>query len=428
MEINKLNGFLNGEIRVPGDKSISHRSVILGSISEGKTQVKNFLMGEDCLDTIKCFRKLGVKIEIKEREVLIHGVGINGLKKPDGPLYAGNSGTTIRLLTGLLSGQSFETTILGDDSLSKRPMERITKPLSLMGADLNCNENKYPPIVIKPVDKLNGIKYKQSKASAQVKSSIMLAGLYTDDDILINQPEISRDHTERMMKYFGVDIKVDGKKIYMNGKKEKLKSRNIFVPGDISSAAFYIIAALIIKDSHIVIKDVGINPTRTGIIDVMLEMGANIRVSNKRVVNEEELGDIEVKYSKLKSVEIGGDIIPRIIDEIPIIALAANFAKGKTIIKDAEELKVKESNRIDTVCYELNKMGMDITPTEDGMIINGGKKLKGAKVDSKGDHRIAMMLAVAGFISEGKTYISNFNSVNVSNPNFIKIFNSICHI
>src|SRR6056297_1083117 len=428
MEINKLNGFLNGEIRVPGDKSISHRSVILGSISEGKTQVKNFLMGEDCLDTIKCFRKLGVKIEIKEREVLIHGVGINGLKKPDGPLYAGNSGTTIRLLTGLLSGQSFETTILGDDSLSKRPMERITKPLSLMGADLNCNENKYPPIVIKPVDKLNGIKYKQSKASAQVKSSIMLAGLYTDDDILINQPEISRDHTEIMMKYFGVDIKVDGKKIYMNGKKEKLKSRNIFVPGDISSAAFYIIAALIIKDSHIVIKDVGINPTRTGIIDVMVEMGANIKVSNKRLVNEEELGDIEIKYSKLKSIEIGGDIIPRIIDEIPIIALAANFAEGKTVIKNAEELKVKETNRIDAVCCELNKMGADIIPSEDGMIINGGKNLIGYSVSSRGDHRIAMMLAVAGYMAEGKTYIDSFDSVNVSNPNFIGIFNSLCHI
>ncbi len=428
MEINKLTNSLKGEIRVPGDKSISHRSVILGSISEGKTNIKNFLMGEDCLDTIKCFRKLGVNIEIKGSEVDIEGVGIRGLKKSKEPLYAGNSGTTIRLLTGLLAGQNFKTTILGDDSLSKRPMDRITKPLSLMGADITCNGDIYPPIVINPVDKLTGLKYKQIKASAQVKSSILLAGLYTKEDILIIQPELSRDHTERMMKYFGIDIKVEGKKVYMSGKREKLEGRKIFVPGDISSAAFYIVAASIIKDSHIIIKDVGLNATRTGIIDVMMNMGGNIEIHNKRTINEEEVGDIEIKYSQLKAVEINGDIIPRIIDEIPIIALAANFAEGSTVIKNAEELKVKETNRIDAVCCELNKMGSNITPTEDGMVINGGKNLVGTSVSSRGDHRIAMMLAVAGYMAEGKTYINNFDSVNVSNPNFIGIFNSLRHI
>ncbi len=428
MEIKKLDSSLKGVIRVPGDKSISHRSVILGSISEGKTQISNFLMGEDCLDTIKCFRKLGVRIDINDSEVVVNGVGINGLKKPDGPLYAGNSGTTIRLLTGLLSGQNFRTTISGDASLSKRPMDRITKPLSLMGADLSCSNNIFPPIVINPVNKLTGLEYKQNKASAQVKSSILLAGLYTDEDITIIQPEISRDHTERMMKYFGINIKVEDKKVFMRGKRDNMKGRKIFVPGDISSAAFYIVAASIIKDSHIVIKDVGINATRTGIIDVMSQMGGNIKVNNKRIINEEEVGDIEIKYSQLKAIEIGGDIIPRIIDEIPIIALAANFAEGSTIIKDAEELKVKETNRIDAVCYELNKMGANITPTEDGMIINGRKNLLGTSVNSRGDHRIAMMLAVAGYVSEGKTYIDNFDSVNVSNPNFIQIFNSLCHI
>jgi len=385
-------------------------------------------MGEDCLDTIKCFRKLGVKIDIKDSEVVIGGVGIKGLKKSKEPLYAGNSGTTIRLLTGLLSGQDFKTTILGDDSLSKRPMDRITKPLSLMGADISCSNDIYPPILINPVDKLSGLRYKQTKASAQVKSSILLAGLYTDEDILIIQPEVSRDHTERMMKYFGIDIKVEGKKIYMSGKRKKLKGRKIFVPGDISSAAFYIVAASIIKDSHIIIKDLGLNPTRTGIIDVVMNMGGNIEIHNKRNINEEEVGDVEIKYSKLKSIEIGGDIIPRIIDEIPIIALAANFAEGKTVIKNAEELKVKETNRIDAVCCELNKMGADIIPSEDGMIINGGKNLIGNSVSSRGDHRIAMMLAVAGYMAEGKTYIDSFDSVNVSNPNFIGIFNSLCHI
>ncbi len=428
MEINKLTGSLKGEIRVPGDKSISHRSIILGSISEGKTHINNFLMGEDCLNTIKCFRKLGVKIDINDSEVIVDGVGIKGLKKSIEPLYAGNSGTTMRLLTGLLSGQSFETIISGDESLSKRPMDRITKPLSLMGADISCSNGIYPPIIINQVNKLTGLKYKQKKASAQVKSSILLAGLYTDEDIEILQPEISRDHTERMMKYFGIDIRIEGKKIYMRGKREKLTGKKVFVPGDISSAAFYIVAASIIKDSHIVIKDVGINDTRTGIIDVMMNMGGSIKIHNKRTINEEDVGDIEIKYSNLKSIEIGGDIIPRIIDEIPIIALAANFAEGSTVIRDAEELKVKETNRIDAVCCELNKMGADIIPSDDGMIINGGKNLTGSSVSSRGDHRIAMMLAVAGYLAEGKTSIDNFESVNVSNPNFMKIFNSLCHI
>jgi 3-phosphoshikimate 1-carboxyvinyltransferase len=425
MKINNINTPLVGKIKVPGDKSISHRSVMLGAISEGETIIENFLMGEDCLDTIKCFRNLGVNISIDKEVITVKGVGLKGFKNPNKTLYAGNSGTTIRLMTGILAGQNFKTIISGDESLSKRPMDRITNPLSIMGADINCKDDLYPPIEIKPVSRLKGIKYLQPKASAQVKSAILFAGLYTDEDIHIIQPEISRDHTERMMKYFGANINITGKEVLMKGKRNSLKGKKIFVPGDISSAAFYIVAASIIKDSHIVIKDVGINPTRTGIIDIMNMMGGNINILNKRVMNEEEVGDIEVKYSQLKGINIDGEIIPRIIDEIPIIALASSYAKGETVIRGAEELKVKESNRIDAVSVELNKLGASIKATDDGMIIQGERTLIGNEVDSRGDHRIAMMLAVAGLKAKGTTNIKRFDSVNVSNPNFIQLFNSL---
>lgn len=425
MIFKEYNGRLNGEIKVPGDKSISHRSIMMGAIAEGKTRVSGFLLGEDCLSTIGCFKDMGVDIKVNDKIVEIDGVGLKGLKDPAKILDAGNSGTTIRLLSGILVGQRFKTIISGDDSLVTRPMDRISNPLKEMGGHIECRDGKYPPLTIYPSDIIRGINYQQKKASAQVKSSILLAGLYSNEEVIITQPAVSRDHTERMFKYFGIEIISEGKKVILKKGPKKFEGKDIFVPGDISSAAFYIVAATIFENSHIRIKDVGLNETRTGIIDVMIKMGADIKILNQRIINEEEVGDIEVKYSKLKGIEIGGDIIPRIIDEIPIIALAAVFAEGTTTIYDAEELKVKESNRIEAVSKELNTMGANIQEKEDGMIIEGTCKLEGAKVKSRGDHRIAMMLAVAGQKAKGSTEVSDFQCANVSNPEFIQIFNSL---
>ena len=425
MIFREYKGSLRGSIEVPGDKSISHRSIMMGAVAQGTTIVKGFLLGEDCLSTIKCFKDMGVNINVLDQIVEIQGVGLKGLKKPNKILNAGNSGTTIRLISGILAGQNFETRISGDNSLKKRPMDRIAEPLSQMGAKIECTNKKYPPITIFPVNKIQGINYKQKKASAQVKSSILFAGLYSEDEVRINQPELSRDHTEKMFKYYGVDIETRGKEIVLNKGTKEFNGKEIYVPGDISSAAFYIVAGVLFENSHITIKNVGLNKTRTGIIDVMLKMGADLRILNQKTVNGEEIGDILIKHSNLKGVEIGGEIIPRIIDEIPIIALAAVFAEGDTIIKDAEELKVKESNRIKTVYEELSKMGAEIKEKEDGMIIKGTRKLKGTKVLSSGDHRIAMMLAVAGEKAEGITEVDDFKCADVSNPDFIQLFNTL---
>jgi 3-phosphoshikimate 1-carboxyvinyltransferase len=415
---------LVGEIKVPGDKSISHRAIMIGSLAKGKTIIRNFLMGEDCLSTIRCFRELGVEIDIYDEKVVVNGVGLNGLKKPHKKLDVGNSGTTIRLMSGILAAQKFPSVIEGDESIMKRPMDRIIAPLRLMGADIKGIDDKYPPLIIRPVESLSGICYRQPIASAQVKSSILLAGLYSKDNTSVIQPSLSRDHTERMLKYFGIDIKTEGKKVILN-KGKIFYGKDVFVPGDISSAAFFIVGALILKDSKITVKDVGLNKTRTGIIDALKNMGGNIGISDYRALNNEPIGDITVEYSKLKGITIEGDIIPRLIDEIPIIAVAASLAQGTTIIRNAEELKVKESNRLRAIVNELRKMNVDIEELEDGMIIRGPNKIKSAELNSYNDHRITMALSILSLCAEGQSVIDDTSSVNISFPNFYKILESL---
>jgi 3-phosphoshikimate 1-carboxyvinyltransferase len=413
-----------GEISVPGDKSISHRSIIFGSLAEGETTVENFLMGEDCISTINCFRDMGVEITYKNTDVKIKGVGLKGLKKPGKTLDAGNSGTTIRILAGILACQDFESEIDGDDSLRKRPMSRVAEPINQMGGDVRCTDKKFPPVKIHPSKEIKGIKYIQPTASAQVKSCLLMAGMYAEGKVEIVQPSISRDHTERMMQHFGIPIEIEGKNVSIC-KTKQFKGKHIFVPGDISTAAFYMVAACIVEGSDVLIKDVGLNPTRTGIIDVLKDMGASITVENERIMNEEIIGDLRIKGSRLKGITIEGDTIPRIIDEIPIIALAAVFAEGTTVINDAEELKVKETDRIEAVCAELSKMGALITPKHDGMIINGTQRLMGAEVKTYGDHRMGMMLALAGGFAEGETKIDNIDCINVSNPVFFELLEKL---
>ena len=410
---------LKGVFTVPGDKSISHRAVMFGSISDGRTNISGFLTGEDCLSTISCFKKMGIEIEVCGTDVVVHGKGLHGLSSPEGILDVGNSGTTIRLLTGLLCGQDFNCKLTGDNSIQKRPMERVAVPLREMGADISgrIKDNKlFAPVNVKG-KKLKGISYAMNVASAQVKSAILLASLYADGQTEIIEPEPTRNHTEIMLNYLGADIKRDGNKIISSPVKE-LYAKEIHVPGDISSAAYFLVTGTICKNSEITINNVGVNPTRTGIISVLHEMGANISVENKRVVCGEPVADIHVKYSKLKGITIGGDIIPSLIDEIPVIAVAASLAEGKTVIKDAGELKVKESNRIKTIVCELKKLGADIEETEDGMVINGVNRLKGNVCESYGDHRIAMSIAVAALASQGETTIKGMECADISFPGF----------
>ncbi|QSZ27990.1 3-phosphoshikimate 1-carboxyvinyltransferase [Aceticella autotrophica] len=413
---------LMGLIKVPGDKSISHRAIMIGSIAEGITEIEGFLRGQDCLSTIECMRKLGVDIDLNEKLVKIKGKGLY-LKESNSILDVGNSGTTLRLIMGILAGQNFETTLTGDESIKKRPMGRIIKPLSMMGADIKSRENNFAPIRIRG-GKLKGINYKMPIASAQVKSCIMLASLYADKKTLIEEPYPSRNHSELMLNCFGADIKVD-KNIISCYPVSKLYGQKISVPGDISSAAYFIVASSIVPGSDVTITGVNINPTRTGIIDVIQKMGGNIKISNRKIINNEPVADITVKTSSLKGIEISGEIIPRLIDEIPIIAVAAVFADGTTVIKNAEELKVKESNRIKTMTRELKKMGADIIETEDGMIINGTHCLSGAEVESYNDHRVAMSLSIAGIMAEGKTIIKNAECVDISYPGFYDTLNKL---
>ena len=368
---------LNGEIIVPGDKSISHRSVMFGAIAKGVTTVTGFLMGEDCLSTVSCFRQLGVEIEQTDDRLIINGNGLNGLKEPEEVLNVGNSGTTIRLLMGILAGRDFHSTVLGDESIGKRPMTRVTKPLTEMGAIIDGRENgEYPPLSIRGGD-IHGIVYHPPVASAQVKSSILLAGLQAKGVTTVVEPEKSRDHTERMIRQFGGQVEEEGLAVSVSGGQE-LKGTTIHVPGDISSAAFFLVAGAIVPNSTIILKNVGLNPTRTGIIDVMKEMGADLKIDVKSTDDlMEPVGDLTIQTSNLKGITIGGELIPRLIDEIPVIALLATQAEGETIIKDAHELKVKETNRIDTVVNELSKLGANITATDDGMIIKGRNHLKG---------------------------------------------------
>ena len=406
-----------GQIKVPGDKSISHRAVMLGSLANGVTEISGFLKGADCLSTIDCFRKMGIDIDINGENVTVHGNGLRGLKKPDEMLYTGNSGTTTRLLCGILAGQNFDTSITGDASIQKRPMGRVVKPLSMMGAKI---ENEYCPLYITGT-KLHGIDYKMPVASAQVKTAIILAGLYADGETVIHEIEKSRDHTELMLSAMGADLTVDNLDITVKPTND-LTAVNVDVPGDISSAAFFLVLGAIMPNSQITVTNVGINPTRTGIIDVLKAMGADITLENIHTSAGETVADITVRSSSLKGTIVGGDIIPRLIDELPIIAVAAVFADGQTVIKDAQELKVKETNRIRAVVDEFNKCGIDITETDDGMIINGGKSIHGADFKTYGDHRMAMSLTVLAQLADGESTLDDSDCACVSYPTFFDDF------
>ncbi|MBO5390012.1 MAG: 3-phosphoshikimate 1-carboxyvinyltransferase [Lachnospiraceae bacterium] len=416
MKLTRVNGF-SGEVTVPGDKSISHRSIMLGSLAKGDTEVYGFLQGADCLSSIDCFRKMGVEIENKGDIVVIHGRGLKGLQAPKDTLDVGNSGTTTRLMSGILAAQQFTSRVNGDASIQKRPMKRIMTPLSMMGADITSEMgNDCAPLIIHG-KQLKGIHYDSPVASAQVKSAILFAGLYADGETSVTEPAVSRNHTELMFEEFGVDIKCQGKTVTVKPATE-LYAKKVVVPGDISSAAYFMVAGAITPNSEVTIKNVGINPTRDGIIRVFEMMGADMKVEKTSGDIGEPTADITVSTSNLKGCVVGGDIIPTLIDEIPAIAILACFADGETVIKDAQELKVKESNRIDVMVNNLKAMGADIEATEDGMIIRGGKPLHGAVIDSKLDHRIAMSFAVAAMNADGETEILGSECVDISYPKF----------
>ena len=410
---------LKGEVTVPGDKSISHRAVMFGALSQGITEVTNFLQGADCLSTIDCFRRLGIQIENTPEKIVIHGKGLHGLTQSDSILDVGNSGTTTRLISGILAGQTFETTLNGDASIQSRPMKRIMEPLSLMGADIvSLRGNHCAPLQIRGTA-LHGIHYHSKVASAQVKSCILLAGLYADGLTSVTEPSVSRNHTELMLRGFGANVLCEGKTASITPNPE-LYGQKIEVPGDISSAAYFIAAGLLVPGSEILIKNVGINPTRDGLLRVCKAMGADITLLNKRETGGEPAADILVRHSSLNAAVIEGEIIPTLIDELPMIAVMACFAKGTTVIKDATELKVKESDRIAVMVDNLSRMGAHITAADDGMIIEGGYPLHGAEIDSHLDHRIAMSFAVAALAAEGETKILDADCVNISYPNFYK--------
>ena len=408
---------LRGSIRVPGDKSISHRSIIFGSLAEGETKVYDILRGEDVLSTIQVFRDLGVEIEDKDGVITIQGVGMTGLKAPKKPLDMGNSGTSIRLISGVLAGADFEVEMFGDDSLSKRPMDRVTLPLTKMGAKISGQtERDLPPLHLKGSKNLTPIEYELPIASAQVKSALIFAALQAQGQSIIVEKERTRNHTEDMLRQFGGHLSLEGKKITVQG-PQKLTGQKVVVPGDISSAAFWLVAGLIVPNSRVELKNVGINETRTGILDVIRAMGGKLELTDIDPIAKS--ATLIVETSDLKGTEIGGALIPRLIDELPIIALLATQAQGVTVIKDAEELKVKETDRIQVVADALNSMGADITPTADGMIINGKSSLHGAKINTFGDHRIGMMTAIAALlVKEGEVDLDRSESINTSYPSF----------
>ncbi|MCM3571659.1 3-phosphoshikimate 1-carboxyvinyltransferase [Mesobacillus subterraneus] len=408
---------LEGQVKVPGDKSISHRAVMFGSIANGVTRIENFLPGEDCLSTISCFRQLGVEIVQNGSDVTVTGKGTAGLRQPQETLYVGNSGTTIRLMMGILSGLPFKSTLEGDESIARRPMTRVTLPLSKMGASITGRNNgEFTPLTVQG-QKLNGITYELPVASAQVKSAILLAGLQAEGETVVVEPVKTRDHTERMIKQFGCQVERKENAVKVTG-GQMLKGTDINVPGDISSAAFFLVAAAVVPGSDIILRNVGLNPTRTGIIDVLRAMGADFIVEPYEGESAEPAGDIRIKHSELRGTIIEGDLIPRLIDEIPVIALLATQAEGKTVIKDAGELKVKETNRIDTVVNELKKLGADIEATDDGMIIQGNQSLQGGTVSAHGDHRIGMMLSIAALLCKRDVILEQSEAVAVSYPGF----------
>lgn len=408
---------LRGEITVPGDKSISHRGIMLGSLAEGDTHLHGFLEGADCLSSIACFQKMGIDIERDGSNVTIHGKGLHGLTKPSEILDAGNSGTTTRLMSGIIAGQDFSSTITGDDSLRTRPMKRVITPLSEMGASIDSHDGCLPMTVTG--GHLHGIDYISPVASAQVKSCVLFAGLYADGKTSVTEPAISRNHTELMLRGFGASVKTDEEKHYVEVKPEPvLHGQDIIVPGDISSAAYFLVAGLICEDADILIKNVNINHTRAGILKVIEDMGGNISYIDRRTVSGEEVADINVRTSSLHGTTVEGDIIPTLIDELPVIAVMAAYADGTTVIRDAAELKVKESDRIATVTENLRAMGADITPTPDGFVINGGRPLHGASIHTHKDHRIAMSFAVAALNADGETVPDSEECVEISYPGF----------
>lgn len=427
MEFTKKHAY-RGELSVPGDKSISHRGIMFGAISGGLTEVTNFLQGADCLSTISCFRQLGISIENDGSRVLVHGRGLHGLTPPEQIMDVGNSGTTLRLISGILAGQSFQSTLNGDASIRKRPMNRIFIPLAEMGARFQCwDAGSFPDFRTKTSSgcapftiqggSLKHIHYQSPVASAQVKSAILLAGLYGDGITKVTEPVLSRNHTELLLAGFGADI-LSTDTTAAIWPEPKLEGQAIHVPGDISSAAYFIALGLICNQGEILIRNVGVNPTRSGILQVVYAMGGKLSLLNERAVSGEPVADILVTSSSLHGTTVEGSIIPTLIDELPIIAVMAAFAEGTTVIRDAQELKVKESDRIASVTENLTAMGADITPTEDGMIINGGRSLHGARIRTYGDHRIAMSFAVAGLNADGETSFDDENCVTVSYPSF----------
>ncbi|MFM6355654.1 MAG: 3-phosphoshikimate 1-carboxyvinyltransferase [Planktothrix sp.] len=422
---------LQGRIRIPGDKSISHRALMLGALANGVTTIEGLLLGADPRSTAQCFTRLGAEIsELNSERVKVKGIGLGNLQEPTEVLDAGNSGTTLRLMLGILAshpGKFF--TVTGDSSLVRRPMSRVTKPLQQMGATIWGRQGgSYAPLAVQG-QTLRPIHYFSPIASAQVKSCILLAALMTEGETTVTEPALSRDHSERMLKAFGANITVepDTFSVIVKGPAQ-LQGQHVVVPGDISSAAFWLVAAAIVPGSELVVENVGVNPTRTGILEALERMGANLQLENERLVAGEPVADIRVKYSPLKACEIGGDTIPRLIDEIPILAVAAAFAEGTTIIKDAEELRVKESDRIAVMATQMSQLGAKITERSDGLEITGGAPLKGTEVDSDTDHRIAMSLAIAGLNAQGKTTIHRAEAAGISYPNFVATLSQICSV
>lgn len=426
MNIKKPSSPLKGELTVPGDKSISHRAVMFGAIANGTTRITNFLQGADCLSTIACFQKLGISIENTPSEILVHGKGLHGLSAPSDYLDTGNSGTTTRLIAGILAGQEFTSFLTGDASIQTRPMKRIIQPLSLMGASVeSLRGNDCVPLKIQG-HPLQSISYLSPVASAQVKSCILLASLYGNDITSVTEPFLSRNHTELMLSHFGAKISSQNTTVSIEP-EPVLYGTDISVPGDISSAAYFIAAALLVPGSELLIKHVGINPTRDGILRVCKAMGADIQLMNHSTAGGEPVADLLVRHSALHGTVIEGELIPALIDEIPVIAVLAAYAKGTTVIRNAEELKVKESNRLGILVEELTAMGGNVEETSDGMIIHGGAPLQGASIDSRLDHRIAMSFAIAGLAAEGTTQLLRADCVNISYPGFYKDLRELMH-
>lgn len=418
-------GKLVGSCKVPGDKSISHRAALIGAIANGITVIKNFQKGADCLSTLRCLKALGIEVQEKGNEILIKGRGLNGLTEPEVVLDAGNSGTTMRLLLGILAGQDLFAVITGDKSLRQRPMGRVVQPLQKMGVQVwGRAQGTKAPLAVKGISNLTPIYYQLPVASAQVKSAILLAGLYAEGTTTVVQPALTRDHTERMLPAFGAPLKVENLTVQIQG-KPLLRGQDVHIPGDFSSAAFLLVAATIIPESDLLIQDVGINPTRTGILEVLERMGAKISFLNERMWGGEPVADLHVRYSHLKGIEVKGGLIPRVIDEIPILAVAAAKARGITEIRDAAELRVKETDRLKVMAIELQKMGVDVEELSDGLRIRGGKLFRGSVVHSWGDHRVAMALTVAGLVGAGETVINDIECIEVSFPGFVELLRSL---